>query len=159
MGCNDYPGLDIHPHYFDYQRDCSRIDEDHLNRESGDSSTPTASASAYTFNNYQDDAGTTAIYPDAGTGSDTALSYVLLGLIGEIGELANKYKKVLRDNNGVLTSEVRDTLGDELSDCCWYIARLATELDYSLGDIANHNIAKLRDRNVRGVIGGSGDNR
>jgi NTP pyrophosphatase (non-canonical NTP hydrolase) len=107
-----------------------------------------------TFNEYQKMALETAIY-----GKENALSYVLLGLSGEVGELCNKYKKTLRDDDGVLTLDKQKDLLKELGDVLWYVAALADELDADLGVIAQHNISKLYDRQSRGVIGGSGDAR
>ena len=106
------------------------------------------------LNKYQQEAVSTAIY-----GSGYTINYPILGLLGEAGELANKYKKVLRDDNGVLSSEKREELKSELGDCLWYIAALATDLDTSLDIIANDNLIKLRDRQQRNKIQGSGDNR
>lgn len=111
------------------------------------------------FNEYQTQAGTTAIYPEAGTQSYGAVSYVALGLAGEAGEVAGKVKKVWRDNNGVFTEEKVDQIADELSDCLWYIAALASELGFTLEELAEHNLDKLFSRKERGVLGGSGDNR
>lgn len=41
----------------------------------------------------------------------------------------------------------------------WYIAALSRDLGFTLSDIATLNIEKLRDRQNRGVIHGSGDTR
>ena len=106
-------------------------------------------------NEYQTGALQTAIYPNAGNN----FVYPALGLVGEAGEVADKLKKVIRDNDGVLTDPVRDAVAKELSDVCWYIAVLAWEMDYSLEDIMQINLDKLRSRQERGVLGGSGDNR
>ena len=106
------------------------------------------------LNKYQQEAVSTAIY-----GSGYKINYPILGLLGEAGELANKYKKVLRDDNGILSSEKREELKSELGDCLWYMAALATDLDTSLDIIANDNLVKLRDRQQRNKIQGSGDNR
>jgi hypothetical protein len=46
-----------------------------------------------------------------------------------------------------------------LSDVCWYVAVLAYELDYTLEEIMQMNLDKLRSRQERGVLSGSGDNR
>ncbi len=85
--------------------------------------------------------------------------YPALGMNGEAGEVAEKVKKVLRDDHGQLTKETRDAILAEIGDVLWYCAQLATDLNASLGDIAEANIAKLNSRLQRGVIGGSGDNR
>jgi len=111
------------------------------------------------FDDYQARTSTTAIYPDAGTGSPTAVSYTIFGLVGEAGELANKYKKVLRDDRGVLTDERRRDLVAELGDVLWYVARLATELGVPLDDVATRNLTKLAARAAASTLTGSGDRR
>ena len=67
-------------------------------------------------------------------------------------------KKVFRDKDGQISEETREALKAELGDVLWYIAQVATELDLSLDDIAESNIAKLYDRLERGKIKGEGDN-
>lgn len=111
------------------------------------------------MNEYQDFTVKTALYPGVGTGRIEAISYTALGLVGEAGEIANKVKKIIRDNDGVLTPEVAAELAKELGDVFWYLARFAAEIDYPLENIAEANIAKLLDRRSRGVVTGSGDNR
>lgn len=106
-------------------------------------------------NEYQSRALETAIYPNMGVN----FVYPALGLVGEAGEVADKLKKVIRDNDGVLTDDVRDAVAKELSDVCWYVAVLAYELDYSLDEIFDMNLTKLASRKERGVLAGSGDNR
>lgn len=123
----------------------------------GTGTTSSEGSSAYSFDNYQEDTGTTAIYAEKHTGSPTAINYAILGLIGEGGEIANKWKKFYRDYN---TSEYfLDSLKAELGDVLWYASQLATELGIPLGEIAAANIRKLNSRKDRGKIGGSGDNR
>jgi len=155
----------------------------------------------------------TAIYP-----RQYAVIYPSLGLVGEVGELANKVKKVIRDNHGDVR-RFRNDLKAELGDCLWYYFALmddlgkalpaewadewvralpggdnlidkiimvshwasllayepsdpdaadicimdmeyvAYHLNTTLGDIADLNAAKLRSRQERGVLQGSGDNR
>lgn len=85
--------------------------------------------------------------------------YAVLGLVGEAGELANKIKKVIRDNNGVMSDEKLKEIGKELGDTEWYQSALAKELGLSMDDIAQENIAKLFSRKERGVLQGDGDNR
>lgn len=103
-----------------------------------------------TLNEYQREAIVTAIYPP-----DRNIVYPILGLTGEVGEFANKYKKVLRDGKEF---EYEDMVS-ELGDILWYLAVLARDCGIDLDEIASKNIAKLRDRQARGVLGGSGDNR
>jgi NTP pyrophosphatase (non-canonical NTP hydrolase) len=107
------------------------------------------------LNEYQEAALDTAVYPDQGAN----FAYPALGLAGEAGEVADKLKKVIRDNGGVLTDPVRDAVAKELGDVLWYVAILAQEMDYSLNEIAKINLDKLASRQQRGVITGSGDNR
>jgi NTP pyrophosphatase (non-canonical NTP hydrolase) len=102
------------------------------------------------FDEYQEQTRTTAIYPDEG-----AVSYIALGLNGEAGELAEKIKKYIREDDEQYLDEAESELGDVL----WYLARLADELGVSLGDVAEDNLAKLHDRQQRDVLTGQGDNR
>ncbi len=85
------------------------------------------------------------------------MSYMLLGLCNEAGEVAGKYKKVLRGD--VTLDEVREDLGKELGDVLWYLAGAATMCGLTLGDLAQGNLTKLQDRKERGLIQGNGDNR
>jgi NTP pyrophosphatase (non-canonical NTP hydrolase) len=80
-------------------------------------------------------------------------------LSGETGEIAEKVKKIIRDDQGVITDEKRDQIAKEAGDVLWYLSQLATEIDYSLEDIAQMNLDKLASRAARGVLSGSGDNR
>ncbi len=114
--------------------------------------------SELTFNRYQAQALTTAQYPEMGTGSAMALAYTGLGL-GEAGEVQGKIKKILRDDNGVVTNEKRIAIANELGDVLWYVATTAFELKIDLEDVALMNLEKLASRKERGVIVGSGDQR
>jgi NTP pyrophosphatase (non-canonical NTP hydrolase) len=87
------------------------------------------------------------------------LTYPVLGLAGETGEVAEKVKKVIRDKRGVFTDEDRKAIAVELSDVQWYINRMAWGLGFTLEEIAQMNLDKLADRKKRGVLSGSGDNR
>lgn len=104
---------------------------------------------------YQQKAKQTAKYPVIGHG----VIYPTLGLTNEAGEVAGKIKKIFRDKAGVIGEADREALKSELGDVLWYLAQVATELELSLDEIAEHNIAKLLDRQSRGVIQGEGDNR
>ena len=102
---------------------------------------------------YQALSRATAVYPGAGNN----LTYPALGLCGEAGEAAEKVKKAIRDDGGVLTPERRAALGAELGDVLWYVAQLATEAGLDLDEIAAGNLDKLRSRAERRVLQGSGD--
>lgn len=106
------------------------------------------------INEYQHKATETAVYP--GKGEVLGLLYVGLGL-GEAGEVQGKIKKVLRDDNGVVTPEKREAILSELGDVLWYAAQIATELDANLSDVAQANLDKLAGRKERGTLTGSGD--
>lgn len=108
-----------------------------------------------TPNDYQNVAATTAIYPNIGNN----LTYTVLGLVGEAGEVAEKLKKLIRDEGGVMTDDYREKMALELSDIGWYLAMVAYELDYSLEEIFQMNLDKLASRAQRGMLSGSGDNR
>lgn len=87
------------------------------------------------------------------------ISYLALGLSGEAGEVAEKIKKVLRDNNGIVTPEKRKEITKELGDVMWYVSNLANHLGVPLSLVAQTNIDKLESRQSRGKLRGSGDNR
>lgn len=106
------------------------------------------------LNTYQEAAIETAIY-----GEGQKIIYPTLGLAGEAGEVADKVKKVLRDNDGVFTDDIKTSVAKEIGDVLWYIAALSRDLGYTLEDIAKMNIEKLESRKQRNVISGSGDER
>lgn len=111
----------------------------------------------FDIDTYQYNTRSTAVYPNNTEGD--AINYTLIGLANEAGEALGKWKKVLRDNDGELTSETRVDLAKELGDVLWYLVRATDDLGYNVSDIAMANQHKLEDRLARGVIGGSGDNR
>lgn len=105
-----------------------------------------------TINEYQKKAHEFAKY-----GEDTM--YPVLGLAEEAGEVAGKYAKLIRDDNGKMTEERFDAIVKELGDVCWMVAEICTNMDMALEDVMYFNIKKLTDRKARNVINGSGDNR
>lgn len=101
------------------------------------------------FEWFQEECLKTAIYP-----KQQGLSYTALGLASEAGEYAGKIKKGIRDGNFD-----DEAAAAELGDVLWYVATAAHELGYDLDEIAHGVVRKLRDRAVRNVLQGSGDNR
>jgi NTP pyrophosphatase (non-canonical NTP hydrolase) len=106
------------------------------------------------FKEYQKLASTTMIYGDG-----NKVIYPTLGLCGEAGEVAEKVKKVLRDNNGEFTDEKKEEIKKELGDVIWYLAAISTDLGLDLNEVAQLNIDKLFSRKKRNKIHGDGDNR
>lgn len=106
------------------------------------------------LSDYQQAAIDTAIYP-----ANARIVYPALGLVGEAGEVAEKVKKVIRDDNGSFSEEKKIEIAKELGDVLWYIANLAADIDMSMDLIATMNIDKLQSRKERDMLSGSGDNR
>jgi NTP pyrophosphatase (non-canonical NTP hydrolase) len=106
------------------------------------------------MNNYQRDASDLACYST----SIPIAVYPLMALSGEVGEVLNKFKKILRlcpettDLQKVSfyikekVYENRDYFLDELGDILWYVSEVASSFGLSLEDIAENNILKLRKR-------------
>ncbi len=103
------------------------------------------------LNEYQKESRKTKMYPEKLEGG---IYYSTLGLCGEAGELANKVKKIARDNNFD-----KEGIKGELGDILWYVASVAEEIGYSLDEIAASNLEKLNKRKQEGKISGNGDER
>lgn len=101
------------------------------------------------FDDYQKAAARTVIYQDS--------VYPVLGLASEAGEVAGKVKKFIRDGGDYRV--MHQELAQELGDVLWYVAAIARDIGYDLSVIASMNIDKLSDRQSRGTLQGSGDNR
>ena len=105
--------------------------------------------------------------------SSDNITYSLMGLNAEVGEINDKVAKWRRkglvninDNQLVFTtsSEVeathlRNELLKEVGDVLWFCSHLSRQLGSNLDEVAKMNIDKLRDRAMRNVIIGEGDNR
>jgi NTP pyrophosphatase (non-canonical NTP hydrolase) len=87
------------------------------------------------------------------------LFHLLLGLSGEAGEIAEKAKKIVRDEDSDFSKWDREDIVKELGDVMWHVAVLADYFDISLDEVGEKNIAKLADRQKRNMIRGSGDDR
>lgn len=97
------------------------------------------------FKIYQKISKKTVIYPNKGKN----FIYPTLGLVGEAGEVAEKIKKIIRDNKGIIKKEVKEEIKKELGDVLWYLTQIATELKLSLEDVAISNLEKLFSRKKR----------
>ena len=89
------------------------------------------------------------------TEGETRLVENTLGLVGEAGEVAEKIKKLLRDNTKVSSDDIIKELGDVV----FYATALANYFNSDLTEVLQTNMDKLNNRAKRGVIKGSGDNR
>lgn len=80
-----------------------------------------------TFDEYQQAASLTAIYP-----KDREREYLSLGLISEVGELAGKLKKEIRDE-----VDLTKAILDECGDIAWYGSQFirSNGWSYQFGEI------------------------
>lgn len=123
-----------------------------------------------TLNDYQEKAMTTCMP------SSKNISYMLLNLVGEVGEFASKIAKQIRKGNLTIGSdkypncllhgstmkrEVHDTINEELKkeagDILWQLSGLCKVMGWDLEDAAKTNLDKLAARKAAGTIDGSGD--
>lgn len=106
------------------------------------------------------------------TESSNNFSYMMLNLVGEVGEFASKIaKEVRKDRMQVNKSKLHMTEGNymkvefdeelkkEAGDILWQLSGLCSVMGWSLEDIAQMNLDKLASRKERNVIVGDGDNR
>lgn len=88
------------------------------------------------------------------------LTYAILGIGGESGEVIETYKKAMRRfspeelRGDAWSKGYRDALLDELGDVLWYTARVAHLLGANLETVAQMNMKKLAYRRIHG----KGDN-
>jgi NTP pyrophosphatase (non-canonical NTP hydrolase) len=113
------------------------------------------------MDDYQKQALTTELMSRNGSvnANDPAFIAKLLGLVGEAGEVAEKFKKIIRDKQGEISTTDKDEIVKELGDVLWYISVMADYLGVRLETVAETNLSKLSDRASRGASRGSGDNR
>ena len=72
----------------------------------------------------------------------TRLSHGIMGLAGEVGELAGAYERWIHYDQGF----DRTNFIEELGDCLWYISLAADALGVKLEEIMKANINKLATR-------------
>jgi NTP pyrophosphatase (non-canonical NTP hydrolase) len=95
------------------------------------------------LDDYQVLAMRTAMTTDGGK---PAPAYLGLGLTGEAGEIAEMIKKGVYHGHELNRTLVADELGDVL----WYVAVMADRFGWSLSEVAERNIAKLKRRYPEG---------
>ena len=105
------------------------------------------------------------------TESSHNFSYMMLNLVGEVGEFASKVAKWVRKGKLNITgneltkpfakfaSDDEVELQKEAGDILWQLSGLCSIMGWSLEDVAQENLDKLADRQKRNVIVGEGDNR
>lgn len=103
---------------------------------------------------YQNFCLSTAVYPNISKN----WKYPLIGLFGEIGELANILKKATRDNEDQITENKRRECIDELGDIFWYLMVLCYELKIDPIIVLGNNIGKLKTRMENNTIHDKGRN-
>ena len=101
------------------------------------------------FNDYQKLAQQTAIYTDP--------MYPVTSLMIEAAEAADLFVKPLLRGDDVEIDKVK--VVSELGDVLWNLANMAADQGLKLEDIAIFNVEKLKSRQARGVIHGSGGDR
>ena len=127
-----------------------------------------------TLNDYQEQAMSTCME------SCDNFAYMMLNLVGEVGELASKIAKSIRKENVYIGGQKDlkglsklcvyphfidamedwdEELKKEAGDILWQLAGLCRVMDWDLEDVAQGNLDKLASRKERGVIDGNGDNR
>ncbi|MBR3169445.1 nucleoside triphosphate pyrophosphohydrolase family protein [Candidatus Saccharibacteria bacterium] len=110
------------------------------------------------FDEYQQKAAASDTYEKCAI-SEVGFIEKILGLSGEAGEVTDKFKKILRDKGGMMSTEDKEAVIKELGDVMWYIASIARYIDIPLSEVAEKNIVKLQGRLERGTLHGEGDER
>lgn len=105
---------------------------------------------------YQSQAERTAIFPnELPDFIEVGQVYTVLGEGGETGEIQEKLKKAIREDDPTYIEEMRAEVGD----CLWYLSQVCEEFGWSLEAVAEDNLRKLQDRQERDQLEGSGDDR
>lgn len=106
------------------------------------------------------------------TSSSNNFAYMMLNLVGEVGEFSGKVAKLIRKEKCYIDgnhynclqensewSITKEELKKEAGDILWQLSGLCNYMGWPLEEIAQENLDKLADRQKRNVIVGEGDNR
>ncbi len=101
-------------------------------------------------------------YAHANQKDSKELAYLTLGLVGEAGEFADEFKKVIRECGFDNFDGFQNLMGTgydhkkklvaELGDVLWYMANLCTFLGITLEDLMVRNTYKLHTRLIEKEI-------
>ena len=95
-----------------------------------------------TFNQFQK--GVDRTYYFVGETEREEKLYLALATNAEAGEMADEIKKMMRDDDGVLTPEREEKIKKEMGDTLFYMAILATKLGFNFSDAAHAELDKLQ---------------
>ena len=101
------------------------------------------------------------------------ISYMLLNLVGEVGEFSSKIAKGIRKGEMMITENalcldskqftkeslerLNESLMAECGDILWELSGLCTIMGWDLEKVAEYNLKKLAERKKNGTIAGNGD--
>ena len=111
------------------------------------------------FDEYQDIAKNFDLFDVSGDVKEPGFMAKVLGLCGESGEVAEKFKKILRDKNGALNEDDKKAIAKELGDVLWYLATISRYMNIPFSQVARENLDKLSNRKQRQKLHGNGDDR
>jgi hypothetical protein len=97
---------------------------------------------------YQIDARSVAIYLQS---PSATMIYPALGLVGECGEVSEKVKKLIRDDDNEMSPKRREDIKKELGDVMWYCANVCCDCDLNLCMIHDMRTARIT-HNIRRLI-------
>ena len=106
------------------------------------------------------------------TGSCNNFSYMMLNLVGEVGELSSKIAKHIRkEEMTILSNHLCDEINAdyqgahleviklEAGDILWQLSGLCSVMGWSLEEVAQANLEKLQKRKANNTIIDDGDYR
>lgn len=101
------------------------------------------------------------------------ISYMLLNLVGEVGEFSSKIAKGIRKGEFIIKqnelcfdlsdlkvesiNKLAESLMAECGDILWQLSGLCSVMGWDLEKVAEYNLKKLAERKKNGTIAGNGD--